>query len=93
MKLAGRPVLTAFTAKHADARPWIQAWVREVEEATWATPRELKARYPSASLLPDSIVIFNVKGTTYRLESRVSFELGVVLVTWAGTHAEYSKRF
>jgi mRNA interferase HigB len=36
-------------------------------------------------------VIFNIKGNTYRIETKVSYEVTVVLVRRVGTHAEYSK--
>ena len=92
MKLVGREILEAFTAKHADARGWIASWVAEVESAHWSTPHNVKARYASASLLAGNGVIFDVKGNTYRLEVRIAYRTSVVMVIWAGTHAEYSKR-
>ncbi|MEO8442459.1 MAG: type II toxin-antitoxin system HigB family toxin [Betaproteobacteria bacterium] len=42
--------------------------------------------------MADSIVIFNVKGNRYRLEVRIAYNTGIVVVRWAGTHAEYTKR-
>jgi mRNA interferase HigB len=92
MKLAGRAVLESLNSSHADARTWISSWIKEIEGAMWASPHELKARFPSASFLPGGIVIFNAKGNRYRIETRISFKAAVVMVTWAGTHAEYSKR-
>ena len=92
MKLVGRPVLTKFVNIHADAREWIGAWVADVENSSWKTTHNIKGRYPSVSFLPGNVAIFNVKGNRYRLEVKISYSAGVVLVQWAGTHAEYSKR-
>ena len=92
MKLAGREILEAFTAKHADARGSIASWVAEVESAHWSTSHDVKDRYASASILPENTVIFNIKGNTYRLETQIAYKTSVVMVRWAGTHAEYSKR-
>jgi mRNA interferase HigB len=36
-------------------------------------------------------VIFNLKGNRYRLEVKISYQTGVVLIKRAGTHAEYSR--
>ena len=44
------------------------------------------------NFLADNIVIFNVKGHRYRLEVRVAYNTGIVIVRWAGTHGEYTKR-
>ena len=92
MKVVGRDLLRAFGDKHTDARNWISGWVSEVELATWQTPHQLKEMYPSASILGDGLVIFNVKGNRYRLETRIAYGAGVVVVKWLGTHAEYDKR-
>lgn len=94
MKVVGRDKLAAFCKKHADARTWIEAWLAEAAVAQWKSPAEIKARYSSASLLaePNSTVIFNVKGNSYRLEVIVAYRTSVVSVQWIGTHAEYDKR-
>jgi mRNA interferase HigB len=91
MRLVGKALLAEFSNQHADIRGPLSAWVFEVEEANWAGPADIKARYPSASFLSDNRVIFNIKGNTYRIETKVSYEITVVLVKRVGTHAEYSK--
>ena len=92
MRIVGREKLDAFCRKHADARKWIESWLAEVERMTWANTQQLKERYPSASFLPDNLVIFNVKGNDYRLEVTVAYRTTVVVVQWVGTHAEYDAR-
>jgi len=92
MKVVGRDLLRAFGDKHTDARKWISGWLAEVELATWQTPHQLKDMYPTASILGDGLVIFNVKGNRYRLETRIAYGTGIVVVRWLGTHAEYDKR-
>jgi len=92
MRLVGRETLDEFTNAHADARAWIENWIADVEAARWRTPQEIKESYASASFLASRVVIFNVKGNRYRLEVQVAYNTGVVVVKWAGTHAEYTKR-
>lgn len=92
MKIVGRDVLDAFCAKHADARRWIVAWLAEAKGVEWNTPQDIKDRYLSANLLADSRVIFNVRGNDYRLEVTVAYMTRIVIVHWAGTHAEYDAR-
>jgi mRNA interferase HigB len=91
MRIVGRELLAQFEKQHADIRGPLSAWTLEAEEANWAGPAEIKARYPSASFLSDNRVIFNIKGNTYRIETKVSYEIAVVLIKRIGTHAEYSK--
>jgi mRNA interferase HigB len=92
MKIVGRSRLEAFCDRHADARKWIEHWLSEVEVARWATSQDIRARYASASFLAGNLVIFNVKGNDYRLEVSVAYQTSVVVVRWAGTHAEYDQR-
>jgi len=92
MLLVGRDRLDEFTKAHADARAWIENWIANVEAARWRSPQDIKNSYSSASFLANRVVIFNVKGNRYRLETQVAFNTGVVVVRWAGTHAEYTKR-
>jgi len=91
MRLVGKELLAQFAKEHADVRGPLNTWILEVEEAIWTGPADVKARYPSASFLSENRVIFNLKGNTYRIETKVSYEIAVVLAKRIGTHAEYSK--
>lgn len=92
MKVIGLGLLSAFCDAHADCRKWIANWIADVKHCSWANTHDVKARYPTASLLADNVVIFNVRGNIYRLETQIAFGIGVVSVKWIGTHAEYDKR-
>ena len=91
MRLVGKELLAEFGRLHAEIRGPLDAWVCEVEEADWTGPADIKARYPSASILSDNRVVFNIKGNKYRIETKISFEIKVVLVKRIGSHAEYTK--
>lgn len=91
MKVIGISKITSFTSKHADARAALSAWIEEAKSVIWETTVDIKTRYPSASFLSDNVVVFNIKGNSYRLVVKVSFESSIVLVQRVGTHAEYSK--
>lgn len=92
MRIVGRDKLDEFTGAHADARPWIENWLADVQKAVWATSHDIKARYPSASFLTKYLVVFNVKGNDYRLEVTAAYKTAIVVIKWIGTHAEYDKR-
>ena len=91
MRLVGRKLLDGFAALHADIRGPLNAWIAELEEADWRAPADVKARFPTASFLADNRIVFNLKGNKYRVETKVSYEINVVLVLRIGTHSEYSK--
>ena len=92
MRIVGRERLDEFRREHADSQDWIENWLGDAHAARWQTPQDVKDRYASASFLPGNRIIFNVKGNRYRMEVRVAYHTGTVIIQWIGTHAEYSKR-
>lgn len=92
MRIFGLEKLHEFCEKYTDCRPWIQNWLADVRSSKWSTLNELKERYPTASILSNNVVIFNVKGNKYRMAVQVAINSQVIAVKWIGTHAEYSRR-
>jgi mRNA interferase HigB len=91
MKVVGKECLKDFQIRHADVRTQLGAWLCEVENAEWLTPKDIKKRYAHASFISDNRIVFNLKGNKYRLDTKVNFKNQVVLIIRVGTHAEYSK--
>lgn len=92
MRIVGRDKLDEFVGTHADARTWIENWLADVSAARWTSTHDIKKSYASASFVQPNLVIFNVKGNSYRLEVNVAFKTGTVVVVWVGTHGQYDKR-
>ncbi len=91
MKIFGIGRLHSFKSIHADSCGAIDSWIKEVEDANWTNFHKIRDKYGSASNLGSAIVVFNIKGNRYRLETKVYYQKKAVLVTRIGTHAEYSK--
>lgn len=91
MKVVSRLILTTFCNRYADLRKQVDAWLAEVEDTSWKTPSDIKRRYPSASILANNRVVFNLKGNAYRLDTKIAYHQQVVFIKRIGTHAEYSK--
>ncbi len=83
--------LDKFAQRHADVKGQVEAWLTEVRGSVWKTPHDLKARYPSASILGGGLVVFNLRGNQYRLAARVNYKSSIVLVVNVGTHSEYEE--
>jgi mRNA interferase HigB len=93
MKLRGTELLHDFPLRHPDTRRWVSNWIADVKAATWNGPQDVKNRHATASFLADNIIFFNVKGNDYRMQVKVFYKSGEVLVKWIGTHDEYTKKF
>ena len=91
MRVIAKSTLRPFWVAHPTAESPLRAWHSEAKQANWKTPHDVKARYPSASVLPGNRVVFNIGGNTFRLICHVRYELGIVFIRFVGTHAEYDK--
>lgn len=91
MRVLNTKVLESYMAKHARCRGPVRAWLSETRMAEWASPAELKERYPGASILSGNRVVFDLAGNNYRLVCVVAYRTSVVVVERIGTHAEYDK--
>ncbi len=83
--------LREFWQNHADAEEPLKAWYAEANAAEWDTPQHIKNRYPSADVVDDHRVVFNIKGNAYRLIVAVHFPTRIMFIKFIGTHAEYDK--
>jgi mRNA interferase HigB len=83
--------LNVLARRHPDAKPGLDAWFHEAEDAHWANPAQLKKQYATASILKNGRVVFNVGGNKYRLVVRINYAYRVVYVRFAGTHGEYDQ--
>lgn len=66
-------------------------WYRENTKAEWNSPNEIKAQYPSASILKNSRIGFNICGNKYRLIVEINFPRKWVFIRFIGTHDDYDK--
>ena len=75
--------------KHPETEQALKAWYREMCLGKWSNPNQLKLDFPSASILGERRVIFNIKGNDYRLILAIAYRLGVVYIKFVGTHKQY----
>ena len=91
MRVIATRTLRDFWTNHADCEQQLTAWYRETEKSEFKNLNELKIEYPSASILTDNRIIFNIKGNRYRLIVKFNFEYQICWIRFVGTNAEYDK--
>jgi len=92
MKVLGINKLEQFYKRHSNSKSALIAWHRDIRDAKWESPQDIKNRYGSADFLSNNRVIFNIKGNNYRLAIQVRYQNGIAVILWIGTHAEYDKK-
>lgn len=80
-----------FYTIHGDMKAPLDAWYKEAKQAKWLTPQDIKKHYPTASIIKNNRVVFNMKGNAYRLVCAIRYDVGIVYIRFIGTHAEYDK--
>jgi len=93
MKINGLAALRNHIQNYSKSKKWIENWISDARSSQWTTPHQIKQHYASCSFLPGNVVIFNVCGNDFRLETVVAYKNGLVFVRWIGTHADYTRRF
>lgn len=91
MHIVSLKALRRFWEKHPAAEQPLRAWYLVAKRAQWRTPADIKADYGTASLIGNSRVVFNIKGTDYRLVVLVAYRKGRLFIRFVGTHAEYDR--
>ena len=91
LRVIAKKILRDFWGKHSDSQQQLKAWFQEASKAKWKNPNEVKTEYPSASILPDNRIVFNIKGNNYRLIVKVNYDYQILWIRFIGTHAEYDK--
>lgn len=91
LRAIAKKVLRDFWTKHPDCEQQLKSWYKEAEDATWKSPNEIKREYPSASILEDNRIVFNVKGNNYRLIIKINYHYQMIWIRFIGTHSEYDR--
>ena len=89
MRVISRKTLREFWEKHNDCEQQLKSWYKEIQKANWKNHNELKLEYPSASILKNGRVVFNIKGNKYRLIVKINFDYQIIWIRFVGTHTEY----
>jgi mRNA interferase HigB len=76
---------------HPECEQQLKSWYREADAAQWKGPADIKRGYPSASILANNRVVFNIKGNHCRLVVKFNYAYQMGWVRFIGTHAQYDK--
>jgi len=91
MRIIARSTLRDFWERHTDVEAALRAWYQDAAQAEWKTPEDVKGVYPSASILANNRVVFNIRGNQYRLIVAINYKLGIIYIRFIGSHQDYDK--
>jgi mRNA interferase HigB len=91
LRVIAKKILRNFWIKHNDCESQLKSWFHEAQKANWKNPNEIKKEFPSASILQDNRVVFNIKGNSYRLIVKINYDYKILWIRFIGTHKQYDK--
>lgn len=96
MRIIAKETLERYGRSHALALQPLRAWHELVKKETWNNPEDIRRTFPSVSFVGKDLLVFNIKGNSYRLVARIRYKKpstrqGIVYVIRVMTHAEYDK--
>lgn len=91
MRVISKKILREFWEGHPDCIQQLKSWHQEMNSSRFNSPTEIKIKYPSASLLVNDRVVFNIKGNNYRLIVKILYKHQMLWIRFIGTHAAYDK--
>lgn len=91
MRIYSRRTLREFWERHPDAEHALDEWYRRTKREDWASPADVIASWPRASIVGHDRIVFRIKGNHYRLVVRVFYPGRQVFIRFIGTHAEYDR--
>ena len=80
MRVIVLKLLKSFWDLHPDSKQPLLSWYNEVKNEIWDTPADVKARYPSASVLGGNRVEFSIMGNNYKLMVVINYLQRTVFV-------------
>jgi mRNA interferase HigB len=91
LRIIARKTLVQAWSTHPLTEQPLKAWFQDARRAKWDGPEDIRTQYPTASIVGNERVVFNIKGNAYRLVVAVNYSAKIVFIKFFGTHAEYDK--
>jgi mRNA interferase HigB len=90
-RIFAKSTLRQFWENYPDSEQYLKTWFDTAMSSNWKTPADVKKSYANESILKDGRIVFNIKGNTYRLVTKINYEKQWIFIRFIGTHTEYDK--
>lgn len=91
MRIITKGTLRTFWESYPDAEQALKVWYEEISDCNFETPNEVIEAYPTADVMGNNRIVFNICGNKYRLIVVFRYALKRVYIRFIGTHKQYDK--
>lgn len=83
--------LKEFWIRYPDAEQELKYWHQKIKEADYRSPNEIIHDNPTADVVGNNRIVFNICRNKYRLIVLFRYTLQRAYIRFIGTHKEYDK--
>jgi mRNA interferase HigB len=91
MRIIAKTQLMQMAKPWPEARSAVSDWHDLAVAATWGSPNAIRASDPTASILANRRVVFDILGGRFRLVVKADYKEQKLFIRFFGTHAQYDK--
>ncbi|HET7360670.1 MAG TPA: type II toxin-antitoxin system HigB family toxin [Salinimicrobium sp.] len=91
MRVIPKRALREFWEKNPDAKIPLKEWYNLVSKVVWQNPNEIVEIFPSADIIGNNRVVFNICHNKYRLIVVFRYKIQMAFIRFIDTHQKYDK--
>ncbi len=91
MRVLVKKTLKEFWERYPDAEIYLVNWYNIVLKANWENPNQVIKTFPSADIIGNNRIVFNICHNKYRLIIVFRYKKQMAFVRFIGTHKEYDR--
>jgi mRNA interferase HigB len=90
--IVGKEQIVAFAVRHPQARAPLEDWLDQTGSHVWKSIIDVKRMNSSTDGGVKKVyTVFNIKGNSYRLITKIDYKVQAIKIIEVLTHAEYTK--
>lgn len=89
MRIIAKSTLRKYWDKNPSCKQSLLCWFKVGQKAKWLNFNEVKQQFGSCKIIGNDRIVFKIKGNSYRLIVKVSFENQLIWIRFIGTHTDY----
>jgi mRNA interferase HigB len=90
MRVISRKTLVEFGEGGPEVRKALATWLSITKAAKWKSPTDVKTSDPTASIIANNRVVFDILGGRYRVVVAIHYSSSIVFIRFVGTHTAYN---
>lgn len=89
MRVVAKSTLRNYWLDNPETEQPLLTWYKAAIKANWENFNQVKQQFGTCKILGNDRIVFKIRGNSYRLIIKISFENQLIWIRFIGTHAKY----